>query len=64
MGEGGVFDPSLDPGELILTLEDGSQITADFRTLPDIVWNQIGPSFAVVGFRLETVDPLWSVVGS
>jgi hypothetical protein len=60
----GVFNPRLDPDALVLALEDGTQITADYRTLPDIVWNQVGPSFAMVGVRLETVTPEWSVVTS
>ena len=64
MSQGGVFDPRLDPGALILTLEDGSQITADYRTLSDILWNQITPTLARVGVRVETVDPEWEAVAS
>lgn len=64
MAQGGVFDPRLDPDALVLTLEDGSQITADFRTLPDIIWNQLTPTYARVGIRVETVDPEWAAVTS
>jgi hypothetical protein len=53
-----LFSPTLDPGPLVATLEDGSVQNVDARTL-DTIWNQVQPSFAFVSVQLESVDPDW-----
>ena len=58
-----LFDPNLDPGALIATLEDGSQKTIDARTL-NAIPNQIVPTFVEMSVELESVDPDWTVVTS
>jgi hypothetical protein len=56
-----LFDPTLDPGELVATLEDGSTATIDARTLPGDIWDHAGPVAAIVDVELESVDPDWVV---
>lgn len=58
-----LFDPTLDPGALVLTLEDGTTRSIDARTLPGDIWDQKLPTFASVDVKLESVDPDW-VAGS
>lgn len=60
---GALFDPTLDPGALVATLEDGSTVTIDARTL-NSVWEQVVPSFHRVSVELESVDPEWVAGGS
>jgi len=58
-----LFDPTLDPGALVATLEDGSSRTIDARTL-NVIPDQVVPTFVRVDVELESVDPDWTVVTS
>lgn len=55
-----LFDPTLDPGELVASLEDGSTATINARAL-NIVGAQKMPSFKLVSVKLESVDPNWVI---
>lgn len=57
------FDPTLDPGALVATLEDGSTQTIDARTL-NVIATIVAPSFHYVDVELESVDPDWVASGS
>jgi hypothetical protein len=54
-----LFDPRLDPGDLVATLEDGTQQTIVARTL-NILSVEIVPTFYQVSVELESVAPDWS----
>lgn len=56
-----LFDPKLDPGALVATLEDATTATIAARSL-NIVWDQVVPALARVSVELESVDPDWVVV--
>ena len=58
-----LFDPTLDPGALVATLEDGSSRTIDARTL-NAIPDQAVPTLVYVDIELESVDPNWTVVAS
>lgn len=58
-----LFDPRLDPGDLVATLEDGSEQTIAARTL-NVISDQVVPSFVNVSVELESVSPDWTVTGS
>lgn len=58
-----LFDPTLDPGDLVATLEDGSYQHIAARTL-NHVWDPQVPSFANVNVELESVDPDWTAGAS
>jgi hypothetical protein len=58
-----LFDPALDPGALVATLEDGSSLTIDARTL-NVIPDQVVPTLVYVDVELESIDPDWTVVAS
>jgi hypothetical protein len=58
-----LFDPALDPGALVATLEDGSSQTIDARTL-NVIPDVVVPTWVNVSVELESVDPDWTVVAS
>lgn len=58
-----LFDETLDPGDLVATLEDGSERTIAARTL-NVLPDQVVPSFVRVSVELESVAPDWTVSGS
>jgi hypothetical protein len=58
-----LFDRRLDPGALVATLEDGSSLTIDARTL-NVIPDQVVPTLVYVDVELESVDPDWAVVTS
>lgn len=58
-----LFDPTDDPGALVATLEDGSTMTIQARTLPTALWENIVPSMARVSLELEAVED-WVASGS
>lgn len=58
-----LFNPRLDPGALVATLEDGSTQTIDARTL-NVITDPVVPTFERVSVELESVDPDWVVTAS
>jgi hypothetical protein len=58
-----LFDPTLDPGVLLATLEDGSTRSINARTL-NAIPDEVVPTFVRVDVELESVDPNWTVVTS
>ena len=58
-----LFDPTLAPGALVATLEDGSSQTIDARTL-NVIPDQVVPTLVYVDVELESIDPDWAVVAS
>jgi len=59
-----LFDPTLDPGALVATLEDGSTQTIAARSLPTMLWDAQVPAFYRVSVELESIDPDWTAGGS
>jgi hypothetical protein len=58
-----LFDETLEPGDLVATLEDGSAQTIAARTL-NVIKDQVVPSFVNVSVELESVAPDWTITGS
>ena len=58
-----LFDPTLDPGVLAATLENGAAATINARSLPTQVWDQVVPAMFRVSIELESVDPDWDFGG-
>lgn len=55
-----LFDPTLDPGQLVATLEDSSVQSIAARTL-NVLTEIVAPTFVRVDVELESVDPDWTV---
>lgn len=58
-----LFDPTLTPGDLIATLENGSTARIAARTLNLIEDNQL-PTLSKINVELESVAPNWSTPGN
>lgn len=56
-----LFSPTAAPANLVATLENGTTGTIAARTLPTLLWDQLGPSVARVSIELESVAPDWTV---
>jgi hypothetical protein len=59
----GLFDPTLDPGPLVATLEDSSVENIDARTL-NVMSQTIVPSFIQVSVEMESVGFDLTLTGS
>jgi hypothetical protein len=55
-----LFDSTLDPGDLVATLEDSSTQSIAARTL-NVISEIVVPTFARVSVELESPDPEWVV---
>jgi hypothetical protein len=58
-----LFDTTLDPGDLVAALEDGSSMLIAARTL-NVVPRPRVPTYVEVSVELESVDPDWVASGS
>lgn len=56
-----LFDPTLTPGELELTLEDGGTGLINARTLDLNMTERVPSHVAEVRVQLESVDPTWVI---
>lgn len=56
-----LFDPTLLPGALVATLENGDTATIQARALPGQIWEIVVPSMYRVSIEVESVDPYWVI---
>ena len=61
-----LFDPTLDPGTLVVILEDGNTATIDARTMPEEPeWGpDTMPTARTLSVELEAVDDDWTLPAS